>query len=92
MIPVITMDKNGTTNYQVFNDNLTTVEQINRILLHTVFYAQQTLVNEDTSVMQDIGKAKYTDEQLTTLKTKAEELDKAVRDAVAAFATAVAAL
>nr|CAI9751319.1 hypothetical protein DGKKSRWO_DGKKSRWO_CDS_0039 [uncultured phage]CAI9752177.1 hypothetical protein CVNMHQAP_CVNMHQAP_CDS_0039 [uncultured phage] len=90
MIPVVTMDAAGNKSYQLFNDNLTTVEQINRVMLDSIVYAQMKLVNDDTSVAQKIGQGAYSEAQLATIKTAAEALNTAVKAAVAAFETAVA--
>ena len=47
MIPVVTINNKGeVVGQQAFNDNLTTVEQINRAMLATLCLAQQKLTND----------------------------------------------
>lgn len=85
MIPVVTANKEGALSYQVFNDNLTTVEQINRKMLAAVVYAQTKLLNEDYSVSRKIGETAYTEAQLDTINAAATTLLTAIQDAVNEF-------
>lgn len=89
MIPVVTMDEDKKLSYQVFNDNLTTAEQINRIVFGTTIYAQTKLVNDKYSFDANVDTASYTADQLDKIKTAAVAMDKAVKAAIADFAKVV---
>lgn len=89
MIPVVVMDKDKGLSYQVFNDNLTTTEQINRIVLGTTVYAQTKLVNDKYSFDAGVDTASYTAEQLDKIKAEAIKMDKAVKAAIKGFAKVV---
>lgn len=92
MIPVVTLDQKGNViGQQAFNDNLTVVEQINRTMLSTLFYAQQKLTNDKNDLDKIIMSGNYTTEKLVKLQAAAEALHKAVGEAVVAFEIAVAA-
>lgn len=86
MIPVVSMDKTGDLSYQVFNDNLTPVEQINRKLLAAIAYAQTKLVNDANAFSRKVGSVEYTDAELEAINKAADVLLKSVHDAVDAFA------
>lgn len=101
MIPVTIVSKDGKVlGHQAMNDNLTTVEQINRILLGVIAYAQTKLVNEKNIIDKksgicevteepEFGFSVFTDEQLAAIKTAALDLHKAVFKAVDSFDKAV---
>lgn len=92
MIPVVTLDQKGNViGQQAFNDNLTPVEQINRTMLSTLFYAQQKLTNDKNDLDKIIMSGNYTAEKLAKLQTAVDALHKAVGEAVVAFETAIAA-
>jgi adenylosuccinate lyase len=88
MIPVVTFNE-GDYGYQVFNDNMTPVEQINRKVLMAIVYAQTKLVNDQNACSRKINAAQYTDAQLAAVNEAATTLYDAVKAAVDAFATAV---
>lgn len=90
MIPVITIDKEGNLSNQVFNDNLTAVEQINRTVLGTIAYTQTKLTNVKNAFDQNFDSNNYNDEQLNKVKGASLKLQKAVVDAIYAFNKAVA--
>lgn len=90
MIPVVTMNKDGELSYQVFNDNLAPVEQINRKLLAAVIYASQTLTNVKTKFEQKQGKGEYTDAQIAEINKAATTLNTAINSAIKVFETAIA--
>lgn len=56
MIPVVVANKDGDMSFQVFNDNLSPVEQINRKLLGVIAYAQTKLVNDRDSFSRKMGR------------------------------------
>lgn len=89
MIPVVTMNKDGDMSYQIFNDNLAPVEQINRKLLSTIAYAQTKLVNDRDAFSQKMGKVEYTDAQIEEINVATDALVKAVKEAIDAFADVV---
>lgn len=90
MIPVVTMNKDGDLGYQVFNDNLAPVEQINRKVL-TAFYAAQTkLTNDFAQFSQAQGKLEYEDTQIDAINAAADKLVADVNEALVAFETAIA--
>lgn len=89
MIPVVVTNKDGEMSYQVFNDNLTTAEQINRIVLGATVYAQTKLVNDKYSFDKGIDTASYTAEQLEKIKAEAVKMDKAIKAAISGFAKIV---
>lgn len=84
MIPVTIISNEGKViGQQAFNDNLTAVEEINRIMLATLYCSQQKLTNDKAAL--DAILANADDAKIAELKTAAEALHKAVADAVAAF-------
>lgn len=85
MIPVVTMNSEGELSYQVFNDNLAPVEQINRKLLAAVICASQTLTNVKTKFEQAQGKGAYTDAQIATINEAATTLVDGINSAIKAF-------
>lgn len=89
MIPVVTIDKEGNLAHQVFNDNLTVVEQIDRLVLGATAYAQKNLVNVKTQFDTNVEKVSYTAEQLDKIKSVALKLDAAVKAAVVEFENAI---
>lgn len=89
MIPVVTMNKDGELGYQVFNDNLAPVEQINRKIL-TAFYTIQTkLTNDFAQFGQAQGELKYEDTQIDAINKAADKLVADVNAALTAFETAI---
>nr|DAI22727.1 MAG TPA: hypothetical protein [Caudoviricetes sp.] len=90
MIPVVTMNKNGELGYQVFNDNLAPVEQINRKVL-TAFYTIQTkLTNDFAQFGQAQGELKYKDtKMIDDINKAADKLVAEVNTALTAFETAI---
>ena len=89
MIPVVTMNADGELSYQIFNDNLAPVEQINRKLLAALYYAQTKLTNEHEAFSRKQGADGYTDAQIAAINTAASTLMDAVKTAVDAFETAL---
>ncbi len=93
MIPVVMLDNKGEViGQQAFNDNLTTVEQLNRKLLAAIVCSQQKLTNLKNDVDKYIMYAKRTDEDVAQLKTAADALVSALNTAVKTFETAVQAV
>lgn len=91
MIPVEILNNKGELiGQQAFNDNLTTVEQINRVMVQTLFYAQQKLTNDKNALDKIIMAGEYTAEKLDAYKAAADALYKSVSDAVVAFEAAIA--
>ena len=91
MIPVVTMNNKGEViGQQAFNDNLTVVEEINRIMLATLFCGQQRLTNDKHALDQIIMKGEYDAAQLAALKAAVEALHKSVSEALATFEIAIA--
>lgn len=89
MIPVVTIDNKGEViGHQAFNDNLTPVEQLNRETLAILVGAQQKLTNLKYKVDTYVMFGNRTAEDITQLKTAAEELGKAVATAIATFEAA----
>lgn len=92
MIPVVTLDKEGKViGQQAFNDNLTAVEELNRVLLATVFGAQQKLTNLKHAVDKKVMAGAYTEAQLATLLSAAETLHTAIQGAMSTFEAALEA-
>lgn len=90
MIPIeILNDKGELIGQQAFNDNLTTVEQISRAILYTIFYAQQELTNAKNKIDVFIMSGQEDAEDMEAISTATETLKKAVYDAVVAFNTVV---
>ena len=90
MIPVVTINNKGeVVGQQAFNDNLTTVEQINRAMLATLCLAQQKLTNDKNVLDKIIMSGKYDTEKLEAYKEAAFALYKAVCEAVTTFETVV---
>lgn len=91
MIPIVMLNNEGkVVGQQAYNDNLTVVEEINRIMLATLFCGQQKLTNDKNALDQIIMKGEYDAAQLATLKTAVEALHKSVSEALATFETAIA--
>lgn len=88
MIPVVVANETGMMT-QVFNDNLTTAEQINRIVLGVTAYAQTKLVNDKYAFDSGVDTAKFTAEQLEKIKEEAINMDKAIKKAITDFAKVV---
>lgn len=89
MIPVVSMNDKGDLSYQIFNDNLAPVEQINRKLLAVYFYAQTQLTAVQEAFSRKQGKDGYTDEQIAAINTAATTLMNAVTSAITTFNTAL---
>lgn len=90
MIPVVTLDKEGKINgYQAFNDNLTPQEEINRLLLATLFGSQQKLTNIRDAYSRKMMNGKYDDAKIAAIKTAALALNTAVDTAIKTFEAAV---
>lgn len=85
MIPVVTTDKEGNLSNQIFNDDLTLVEQINRIVLKTIAYAQTELTNGKNAFDQNVDHVGYTDKQLTKIKEVSLELQRTVVNSIKKF-------
>lgn len=82
MIPVVSMNKDGDLNYQVFNDNLTPAEQINRKMFAAYYTLQDKLTNGWSDVERLIGTG---DADVAALNTKADAVTAAVKALVAAI-------
>lgn len=90
MIPITVLNKKGeVVGTQAFNDNLTTVEQINRALLATIYSSQLELTNTMNEYDRLMGAGKYDDAKLTAINTAAQTLHKSVLDAINTFKTAI---
>lgn len=74
MIPVVSMNKDGDLNYQVFNDNLTPAEQINRKLFAAYYTLQDKLTNGWSDVERLIGTGDADDADVAALNTNADAL------------------
>lgn len=91
MIPIVMLNNEGkVVGQQAYNDNLTVVEEINRIMLATLFCGQQRLTNDKHALDQIIMKGEYDAAQLAALKTAVETLHKSVSEALATFEIAIA--
>lgn len=86
MIPVVVANKDGDMSFQVFNDNLSPVEQINRKLLGVIAYAQTKLVNDRDSFSRKMGAVEYDDVQIKAINDAASKLAEDVKAAIDAFA------
>lgn len=82
MIPVVSMNKTGDLSYQVFNDNLTPAEQINRKMFAAYYTLQDKLTNGWSDVERLIGTG---DADVTALNTKADAVTTAVKALVEAI-------
>lgn len=92
MIPVITLNNKGEViGQQAFNDILTTVEQINRALLATIYGSQLKLTNGKNAYDKLVNAGTLTEAQLTAIKGAADTLNKTVMDAIETFDKAVEA-
>lgn len=92
MIPIITLNDKGQINgQQAFNDNLTAVEQINRVMVATLFAVQQALTNDKNKLDQIINKGEYTEAQLTKYAEAVNTLHVSLHDALKTFETAIEA-
>lgn len=89
MIPVVVMNNEGELSYQVFNDNLAPVEQINRKLLAVLTLAQLELTNTQAAFLTKQGKNGYTTAQIDAINTAASELLKNMTEVVNTFKTAL---
>ena len=89
MIPVITMNDAGDLSYQIFNDNLAPVEQINRKYWAAWTYAQQKLTNDYTKFSRKQATGGYTTAEIASINDAATALMQAVKTAVDAFETAI---
>lgn len=88
MIPVVSMNKTGDLSYQVFNDNLTPAEQINRKMFAAYYTLQDKLTNGWSNVERLIGAGKNpdgTDLDIDALNTKADAVTAAVKTLVEAI-------
>lgn len=85
MIPVTSINNAGELSYQVFNDNLTPVEQINRKILCTLLYAQSALTNDKNEFDVNVGKVAYDDAKIAAINTAATTLVTAVKTAIETF-------
>lgn len=79
MIPVVSMDKNGELVNQVFNDNLTPAEQINRKLFAVTVMLQNKLTNGWSAVERKIGTGEA---DVDAINTKATALYKSATELV----------
>lgn len=89
MIPVVMMNSEGELSYQVFNDNLAPVEQINRKLLAAVVCASQKLTNVKTKFEQVQGKGAYTDAKIASINEAATTLVDGINSAIKTFEDAI---
>lgn len=89
MIPVVMMNSEGELSYQVFNDNLAPVEQINRKLLAAVICASQKLTNVKTKFEQVQGKGAYTDAKIASINEAATTLVDGINSAIKTFEDAI---
>lgn len=90
MIPVVTLNSKGeVVGQQAFNDNLTEQEELNRIMLATLFCAQQKLTNDKNKLDKIIASGNYTATELTGYVTAATTLYNAVESAIKTFETAI---
>lgn len=89
MIPVVMMNSEGELSYQVFNDNLAPVEQINRKLLAAVICASQKLTNVKTKFEQVQGKGAYTDAKIASINKAATTLVDDINSAIKTFEDAI---
>lgn len=83
MIPVVSMNDKGELSYQVFNDNLTPAEQINRKMFAAYYTLQDKLTNGWSEVERLIGKGEVAD--IDALNTKADAVTAAVAELVKAI-------
>lgn len=91
MIPVVTLnDKGEVIGQQAFNDNMTVVEQIGRVMLDTLFCSQQKLTNDKDKLDKILMSGECTDAKMAEYHDAAVALNKAVVAAVAAFEKAIA--
>lgn len=95
MIPVITVNNAGEYSYQVFNDNMSPAEVINRKLLHAIYYAQTALLGSENDWLSAVGgsfvnpPADFDDAKLKAINTAADTLLSSIQTAVAAFDEAI---
>lgn len=83
MIPVVSMNDKGELSYQVFNDNLTPAEQINRKMFAAYYTLQDKLTNGWSEVERLIGTGEVAD--IDALNTKADAVTAAVAELVKAI-------
>ena len=85
MIPVLTMNSQGEMSYQVFNDALAPVEQINRKLVAAIYYAQLNLTNSRDEFSRLQNKGELTAEQIATINSAATTLVESIKSAITTF-------
>lgn len=78
-------NKGAVLGHQAMNDNLTTVEQINRTMLGVVTLSAQRLTNDKHVLDTIVMSGAYDDEKLATLASAVETLKASLDSAMAEF-------
>lgn len=79
MIPVVSMDKDNNFVYQIFNDNLSPVECVNRELLAAILKAQKlTNIKADFDKKVGTNSVVVTDAMVKAAQTLVSDIEKAI--------------